>query len=92
MSAAAETVWILEKMWFDGRDLVRTACYAFSRQHPARLAMVDDFHEEHVSRGGWTAPDENVSPFETDDEAVLTDGAGRIEWRIHEAEIEGKEE
>ena len=55
--------------------------------------MRDDWHEEYVARGLHSPPEENIGPFETDTEAtlVLPDGAGRIDWHIHEAELETEE-
>lgn len=84
--------WVLEKIWFDRYGYVRSACYAFVHEGHAHSAMVDDFNEEYIARGLHSPPDENTTPFDTDDEAslILPDDTGRIDWHIHETDIEGE--
>ena len=55
--------------------------------------MRDDWHEEYVAHGLHSPPEENIGPFETDAEAalVLPGGASRIDWSIHETELETEE-
>lgn len=90
------TVWILEKLWhgYGYYDCVFLGDRrAFTHKSRARSAMRDDWHEEYVARGLHSPPEENIGPFETDTEAtlVLPDGAGRIDWHIHETKLETEE-
>ena len=85
-------VWVLEKIWLNQYGYVRSACYAFLHGYHAHSAMVDDFKEEYIARDLHSPPDENTTPFDTDDDAslVLPDG-GCIVWSVHETEIEVKQ-
>ena len=87
------TVWILEKLRYGRYGYACLDCCAFMHERRARSAMRDDWHEEYVARGLRSPPEENIGPFETDTEAtlVLPDGAGRIDWHIHETKLETEE-
>lgn len=86
-------VWVLEKISFDRYGHTRSACYSFMNERHARFAMVDDWHEEYTSRGLHSPPDDNVSPFEDDNDATLElpNDSGRIEWHVHETETEERD-
>ena len=86
-------VWILEKLWYDRYGYTGLDHRAFTHESRARSAMRDDWHEEYVDRGLQSPPEENIGPFETDTEAslVLPGGASRIDWSIHETELETEE-
>ena len=87
------TVWILEKLWYDCYGDACRDRRAFTHESRARSAMRDDWHEEYVAHGLHSPPEENIGPFETDAEAalVLPGGVNRIDWSIHETELETEE-
>ena len=86
-------IWVLEKIWFDRYGYTRSACYSLMNECRAKSVMVDDWHEEYISRGLHSPPDDNVSPFKDDTDATLElpNDSGRIEWHVHETDTEERD-